>query len=74
MVAVRGRLLQTARTSLALLLIETEDPDQVLIRLAVADDPFSRWLQRELREIHAVNLGGGDEELQMEPVFTWEAV
>lgn len=70
--AVRAWLLRTSGGAVALLRFESEEPDQLLARLAASQHPSSRWLRRQLSELHSLDLEPGSLRPQLELVFELE--
>lgn len=54
--ALQAWIVQSSNSYLALLQVETDQPDRLLPRLIASDHPFHRWLRRELQEMQAVDL------------------
>ncbi len=68
---LRAWLLDTSGSTVALLCLKSDNPEQLLARIAASQHPFNRWLRRELSEIHALELEAGSVGPQMELVFEW---
>ena len=65
-------LLRTARADVAVVRVNTEEPEHLLARLAASDHPFDRWFKEQIGEICGLDLSPAFVGPTMELVFTWQ--
>jgi hypothetical protein len=53
-------------------LVDADAPAQLFARLAASVHPFDRWYQRQLLELHGLDLTRPGARLLAEPIAAWE--
>lgn len=71
-VELNAYLLRAPASPVALLWLETEEPQCLLARMGSSQHPFLRWLRRKLREIHGLDLGRVDLKTKIELIVEWK--
>jgi hypothetical protein len=49
-------LAQTPESDLAMMYVEVQHPEDILVQLGASAHPFDRWLRQQLLELHGLNL------------------
>jgi hypothetical protein len=65
-------LAQTPHGDLAIVYLEAQHPEDVLVRLGASDLPFDRWLRKQLLELHGLNLTQPGSHPSNELVLVWQ--
>lgn len=58
---------ETLQAAVAIITLDTPQPEQLLGQLATSDLPFDRWFREQLLALQGVNLTG----LYLDLVFNW---
>ena len=66
-------LAQTPHGDLAVVYLEAPDPEHVLVQLGASDLPFDRWLRKQWRELHGLDLAQPPSVPANELVLEWAA-
>ena len=64
-------LAQRPQSDMAVVYVEAQHPEDVLMRLGASNLPFDRWLCRQLLELHGLNLTQSRREPANELVLVW---
>ena len=59
---------ETLRVAVAIITLDTPQPEQLLDQLATSDLPFDRWFKEQLLALQGVDLT----RLQLDLVFNWQ--
>jgi hypothetical protein len=63
---------QTPQREIAIVSIETEDPEQVISQVATSDLPFDRWFRQQMKELHGLDVTQPKAAPPKELIFTWQ--
>ncbi len=65
-------LLQTSQIDFAVFNLEVEVPQQALTYLTISEQPFERWLRRQLLELHSFDPTWIVPEASQELILEWQ--
>ena len=63
---------QTAQGEMAIVSMEGDHPEQVLLTLATSELPFDDWLRQQLVELHGLEVVKRPQGLACELIFSWQ--
>ena len=63
---------QTAQGEMAIVSMEADHPEQVLLTLATSELPFDDWLRQQLVELHGLEVVKRPHGLVCELIFSWQ--
>jgi hypothetical protein len=66
-------LQQTPDGDLAIIYLETEDPERLFADLATSDDPYTTWFRQQVLDIHGLDLAAPSEEPLSALEFDWQS-
>jgi hypothetical protein len=66
-------LAQTPQSDLAIMHLELQHPEDILVRLSGSALPFDRWLCKQLLELHGLNPAHPRSHPASELVLVWQA-
>ena len=66
-------LAQTLHSDLAIVYLEAQHPEDLLVQLDASDLPFDRWLRKQLLELHGLNLAQPRLYPVSELILAWQA-
>lgn len=69
--AIHAYLFQTSGSPVALLRLESEDPESLLGRIWTSQRPYLRWLRRKLSEIHGLDFDQTGPEPRIRLMAQW---
>ncbi len=64
---------QTPLGEMALVYLETEQPERVILHLAASASPFDHWYRQQLLELHNVDVSQLPLRSLNELIFAWQA-
>jgi hypothetical protein len=65
-------LFRTGQSELALLCLDAEQPEQLLVRLAASNQPFDLWFKRQLLDICGLDLSQAATGPTLELMLDWQ--
>lgn len=65
-------LLRTPGAKVAVVCVDTQEPEHLLARLSASEHPFDRWFKEQLREVCGLDLTPAYLGPTMELVFDWQ--
>jgi hypothetical protein len=69
----RAWLVETPEFALAILYLEVDAPQELIGRLRMADTGFDRWFQRQVLDLHGLDLSQLGPSLAVDLLFDWRA-
>jgi hypothetical protein len=64
---------QTSLGEMALMYVETEQPERVILHLTASTSPFDHWYRQQLLELHDFDVSQLPLRLLSELIFVWQA-